>query len=85
MKPEAGHGIIEEGRHLRFEKDRVLTFQYTNWRGQTAVRRAKLISLTFGATEWHPEPQWLIMAVDMPTGAVRLFALKDVTLLDEPG
>lgn len=52
--------------------------RYTNWRGQTAVRRLQAINLWFGVTEWHPEPQWLLRAADLDREAVRDFALKDM-------
>jgi hypothetical protein len=32
----------------------------------------------FGATEWHPEPQWLLDAIDVEKNALRNFAMKDI-------
>lgn len=44
---------------------------YTNYRGETAVRRIMPCyhpggydALWFGETKWHPKPQWLLSAVD---------------------
>lgn len=48
---------------------------YTNWRGQTAVRRIVPLRVWFGSTAWHPEPQWLLTAIDMDKGFERDFAL----------
>lgn len=49
---------------------------YTNWRGETAVRTLTPLYVWFGATEWHPDPQWLLHAIDAEKGP-RDFALKD--------
>tara|TARA_R110000851_G_scaffold22626_15_gene67044 strand:- start:11 stop:340 length:330 start_codon:yes stop_codon:yes gene_type:complete len=43
----------------------MINVSYTNWRGETAVRRVLLGSLRFGANEWHTEPTWLISAFDL--------------------
>lgn len=51
---------------------------YTNWRGEYAVRRIIPIRPWFGATEWHPEPQWLLTAIDVEKGAERDFAIADI-------
>lgn len=51
---------------------------YTNWRGETAPRTIIPRDLTFGATSWHPEPQWLLDAWDVGKGAERTFALRDI-------
>lgn len=50
---------------------------YTNYRGETAARRIIPRSIRFGSTEWHPEPQWLLLAFDIDKQADREFALKD--------
>lgn len=49
---------------------------YTNWRGETADRTIVPGKLWFGATEWHPEPGWLVAAYDTEKGAMRDFALS---------
>jgi len=61
-----------------------LTFTYRNWRGEIAERRAIPRRVYFGATEWHPEPQWLLRALDVDKGAERDFALKDATFSAHP-
>lgn len=50
---------------------------YTNYRGETSVRSVTPISVDFGTTDWHPEPQWLMTAYDNDKGAHRAFALRD--------
>jgi len=54
-----------------------VTLTYTNWRGETADRSIVPRSVWFGSTEWHPEPQWLLRALDVEKQAERDFALKD--------
>lgn len=54
-----------------------VTLTYTNYRGETAQRTIIPKSVRFGSTEWHPEPQWLLLAYDSDKGADREFALRD--------
>ena len=54
-----------------------LIFRYKNWRGETAQRRVVPTGFRFGSSEWHPEPQWLLVAFDLDRGQGREFALKD--------
>lgn len=49
---------------------------YTNWRGETSEREIHPLYMWFGATEWHPEPQWIITAKDLGKGQERDFALS---------
>jgi len=51
---------------------------YTNYRGETAERLIRPISISFGSSPWHPEPQWLMKAVDLEKNAERSFAIKDI-------
>lgn len=50
---------------------------YKNWRGEISNRKLQPIRVEFGATEWHPEPQWLLVARDIEKNTERSFALKD--------
>lgn len=54
-----------------------LTMTYRNWRGEVGKRSIVPIRVWFGATEWHPEPGWLLSALDMEKGVERDFALAD--------
>lgn len=58
--------------------DRAVRILYTNHRGETALRRIVPESIRFGSSEWHPEPQWLLEAMDEEKGAARSFAMKDI-------
>lgn len=51
---------------------------YTNWRGERAVRRIRPTDLYFGVNLYHHEQQWLLRAYDVDKGAMRVFALKDI-------
>lgn len=55
----------------------LLKITYTNYRGETSERTIAPRSIRFGSTEWHPEPQWLLLAFDTDKGADREFAIKD--------
>lgn len=58
---------------------REVVIDYTNWRGERAKRViAPTGQMRFAATVWHPEPQWLMEAMDVEKGEHRLFAMKDI-------
>lgn len=61
--------------HLRGGEPVTLT--YTNWRHETADRSILPLGIWFGSTDWHPEKQWFLKAVDARSGALRDFALRD--------
>jgi predicted DNA-binding transcriptional regulator YafY len=63
---------------IEFTPGQTIRFSYRNWQGAVAERTARVISLTYGATKWHQEPQWLLQAYDLEKNAVRLFALRDM-------
>jgi predicted DNA-binding transcriptional regulator YafY len=51
---------------------------YTNYRGETSLRRIRPERIFFGSSDWHPEAQWLLEAYDVDKGALRGFAMKDI-------
>ena len=53
---------------------------YTNWRGERRTRAIFPITIEFGSTEWHPEKQWLLSALDLEDEHLteKKFALKDI-------
>lgn len=53
---------------------------YTNWKGKTRERTITPTAIFFGETQYHPETQWLVEAVDMEILEPRLFALKDMVI-----
>lgn len=67
-------------RHNRnFARSREVVIDYTNWKGVRRKRRVTPVgSMVFTYNEWHPEQQWLMIAIDSDTGEKRFFALKDI-------
>jgi hypothetical protein len=60
------------------EPNTSITIQYTNYRGETGMRHIVPINIQFTATEHHPEPQWILEALDLDKNANRSFAIKDI-------
>ena len=69
-----------------------VTCTYKNHRGETSVRLVRPLHdsetpdcfggrfvIIFGATQYHPEPQWLMRAFDINKDAERSFAMKDIS------
>lgn len=57
----------------------VLIFWYKNHRGEETTRRVRPISIRFGTSEWHKEPQWLMLAHDTEKDRQREFAMRDMS------
>jgi hypothetical protein len=47
---------------------RSLRFNYRNYRGEISTRWATPKTFWFGATEYHPNPQWIMSAFDHDKG-----------------
>jgi predicted DNA-binding transcriptional regulator YafY len=56
----------------------IVEIEYTNYRGDTSVRRILPLRLWFGSTEWHPSPQWHLDASDLDKDATRSFVLSQI-------
>lgn len=59
----------------------IVEIDYTNWRGERRKRHIRPIEIKFEATKWHPQPQWILYAIDVNdtlSDNVKGFALKDV-------
>lgn len=55
-----------------------LRVRYRNWKGDIRDRILMPKAVWFGKTEWHPDPTWLLQAIDLEDGGkVKDFALKD--------
>jgi predicted DNA-binding transcriptional regulator YafY len=59
-------------------EQQLVQIDYVNWRGERGKRMIHPCSIRFAATEWHPEPQWLLSAWDVAKKAPRDFAMKDI-------
>ena len=60
------------------EDEQEVKIVYTNWKGETSIRRIIPQKISFGNNEWHKIPQWLLEAYDLDKKDVRHFALKDI-------
>lgn len=54
-----------------------LVVSYTNWQGVTRIRRVVPMGVVFRSSQWHPDPQWLLICRDVEKDELREFALKD--------
>lgn len=63
------------------QQDKKITFEYKNWRGDTAVRTVIPQNIWYGESEWHSGAQWFMKAHDIEKGEVRDFALIDMSFL----
>lgn len=53
-------------------------FDYTNWRGERMRRKVIPREVRFGISEWHKDPQWLMLAYDFDKRGEREFAMRDM-------
>jgi hypothetical protein len=56
----------------------IVVIDYTNWRGERALRRIEPVGIYWGSNEWHPKEQWLLDARDYGKREQRTFAMKDI-------
>lgn len=59
----------------------VLTGPYTNWRGETKVRRIRPSSVWSGVSEFHPDSDLFLTGFDLDRQAVRHFSIEDFDLV----
>lgn len=59
-----------------YRAERVVTVDYTNWKGERSTRRIQPIRMLWGSNKWHTEPQWLLVAIDLDKGDERVFAMS---------
>lgn len=64
---------------------KLVIIDYTNHRGERALRGVHPYDISFNSTEWHPMPQWVLRAHDYNKSAVRDFALLSVHSWQLPG
>lgn len=57
---------------------REVVIDYTNWRGERKTRRIRPLRIDFENNEWHPDSQWLLLAVDLDTASHRTFAIANI-------
>lgn len=86
--PAAGFAALPAatiGEALTAAGVRVANIDYTNYRGERGLRSIVPMFTSFGSTEFHPEPQWLLQAFDVEKRAERTFAMRDIHSFDAKG
>jgi len=53
-------------------------FDYVNYRGEISTREVIPRFIHYGKSEFHPEAQWMMRALDIFKGAERDFAMNDM-------
>jgi hypothetical protein len=56
-----------------------MVFWYKNYKGEEGYRRVRPVSIRFGTSEWHKEPQWFMLADDTENHKRREFAMRDIS------
>lgn len=56
-----------------------ISFTYKNHKGEISERKVIPIKTYFGSTIYHPEPQKLLVAIDLDKKKERTFAIKDIS------
>lgn len=56
-----------------------LEFTYTNYKGETSVRRCVVNGWLYGSNKWHTENQFLLNGFDLDKGQNRSYAINDMT------
>ncbi len=61
-----------------------LTIVYTNWKGETGIRRIIPVLTYFGRSEFHDnEEHWMLKAFDVDKNAHRSFVMSDIHYIEE--
>lgn len=60
------------------DENKTIKMVYTNYKGNTSVRKIIPKEIYFGHTDWHLEDQWLMKAYDLDKNDDRIFAMKDI-------
>lgn len=78
MKMAEREGDQEVGAGFETIPAQAITFWYRNYKGEEGYRRVRPISIRFGTSEWHKEPQWLMLADDLVNNKQREFAMRGI-------
>lgn len=58
--------------------EKIVTIDYTNWRGVRELRLISPIAWHITSNKWHPIRQWMLAAADIDKGELRYFALSGI-------
>lgn len=64
---------------INIKKGNLITFDYTNWRGEQGHRKAIVQEFSYGSNEYHKEPQFIMLALDVDKLQYRTFTTKDMS------
>lgn len=62
-----------------------ITVHYTNYRGESGIRRIIPLAIRWGTSEWHKNEQWLMEVFDVVKVQNRTFALAEMTMFGHSG
>ena len=68
--------------HTEIKENDLIRFMYINWKGDFSIRVAKVKSIFFGTTKYHPDYQCFIRAFDLNKMETRDFAVKDISSIE---
>jgi hypothetical protein len=68
---------------LKIEVGNRISFNYTNWKGETLKRTVYVDEIVYGSNQWHKEPQFFIKGLDTDKIETRFFAMKDISNLSK--
>ena len=60
------------------DPSKLVWIDYTNYRGERRWRSIMPLGVHFQNSEYHPDTQWVIEAIDMERNQLREFAMKDI-------
>lgn len=69
---------VPEPTSSDLDESHALRFRYRDHRDKIAERRVYPVSIWYGRTKYHPDPQWLFDAWDFDKAAYRTFAVANV-------
>lgn len=61
-----------------YDQNNPFQFLYKNYRGEISKRKVIPVKEYKGSTEYHPEHQLLMEAIDLDKNEIRIFAVKDI-------
>ena len=62
------------------ENEKEVRIIYTNYRGETRIRKIIPKKIWFGHNEWHPTSQWILDAFDIEKSAERSFSMNEIRI-----
>lgn len=69
---------VQEALAGRRLEDLAVSVTYKNWQGQVGERKIIPLSTSYGSTEYHKEPQWLLRVWDVDKRDYRVYAMRDI-------